>query len=111
VIDPGRNILITKHGAWGDPAPCFCFPNHQHSSASNTYARGRINSLLGERWDEGRAVIERMLENRSSGKKIDAGFRDCDKALFNQVKDAINTVHHELGHGDNRWGLVQVYMS
>jgi len=77
----------------------------------HTYARERINSLLSERKDEGRAVIERMLENRSSGKKIDAGFRDWDKTLLNQVKDAINVVHHELGHGDNRWGLVQVYMS
>lgn len=77
----------------------------------HTYARERLHELLGACRDEGRMMISRMLENRLNGKKIDAGIKVDEKELFNAVKCAINTVHHELGHGDNRWGLVAVYMS
>lgn len=77
----------------------------------HTYARERLERILGERSREGKEMIERMLENRAAGRKVDAGIRGQDKELFQTVKEAINTVHHELGHGDNRWGLVAVYMS
>jgi integrase len=77
----------------------------------HTYARGRLESILGDRSREGKEIIERMLNNRSEGRKIDAGIKGHEKELFLTVKDAINAVHHELGHGDNRWGLVAVYMS
>lgn len=77
----------------------------------HTYARERLEQLLGERKEEGRGIIERMLNNRSCGRKIDTGIRVHEKELFQAVKHAINIVHHELGHGDNRWGLVAVYMS
>jgi integrase len=77
----------------------------------HTYARERLEIILGERSKEGKEIIGRMLENRDQGRKVDAGIRGQEKELFQTVKDAINTVHHELGHGDNRWGLVAVYMS
>lgn len=77
----------------------------------HTYARERLEIILGERSKEGKEMIGRMLENRSEGRKVDAGIRGQEKELFQTVKAAINTVHHELGHGNNRWGLVAVYMS
>jgi integrase len=77
----------------------------------HTYARERLEIILGDRIQEGKEMIGQMLENRSEGRKVDAGINGQEKELFQTVKDAINTVHHELGHGDNRWGLVAVYMS
>ncbi|MBO7748992.1 site-specific integrase [Paenibacillus sp. MWE-103] len=77
----------------------------------HTYARTRLSELLGDRQAQGKIIIERMLENRANGRKVHTGISSSEKELFNVVKESINTVHHELGHGDNRWGLVAVYMS
>lgn len=111
----GQKILSMKEGTLRSGLKRACDKAGIQSAGwhgfRHTYARQRLEELLGERKREGREMIGRMLNNRSCGRKIDAGLRTHEKELFNAVKQVINAVHHELGHGNNRWGLVAVYMS
>jgi integrase len=112
---PDQKILSLKEGTLRSGLKRACERSGAQSAGwhgfRHTYARERLEQILGERKEEGRGMIERMLNNRSCGHKIDAGVRPHEKELFQAVKQVINIVHHELGHGDNRWGLVAVYMS
>jgi integrase/recombinase XerD len=79
------------------------------------YARERLEKLLGERAQDDRVMIAYMLRNQERGWKVDTGIprslSDPDRQLFEEVRAAVNQVHAELGHGDNRWQLMQVYMA
>lgn len=81
----------------------------------HTYARRRLEEIMGERWIDGKAMIHYVLKNRERGKRIDYGIpkdeADPDRQSFEWVQDCVNIVHGELGHGKSRWALVAVYMS
>lgn len=86
----------------------------------HTYARRRLEGVMGDRWTEGKMMIDYILKNRDCGRRIDYGIckrikdqveQDPDRLLFEWVQDCVNIVHAELGHGKSRWALVAVYMS
>jgi hypothetical protein len=79
----------------------------------HAYSRERIEQLFKERGitEAGREMIDRVMRNRDVGRLANYGiFSECDKALFEQVKEVIDIVHSEIGHGKDRWDLAAVYM-
>jgi len=81
----------------------------------HTYARRRLEQIMGDRFSEGKIMIDYILKNRERGRRMDDGISkdamDPDRQLFGWVQDCVNIVHGELGHGKSRWALVAVYMS
>lgn len=75
----------------------------------HTYARNRLELLLGSKKEIGKVLIREMLNNREKHLKIDQKLQNHPDLAF--VKEKINQVHSELGHGENRWGLMAVYLS
>lgn len=75
----------------------------------HTYARERLTELL-KTIKNGQKVLDRVVDNKILGYRMDKDIQKDEKSTFDQVKQCINFVHNELGHGDNRWELVQVYM-
>lgn len=112
---PEQKILAIKEGTLRSGLKRACDRSQVPSSGwhgfRHTYARERLESILGGYSVQGKGIIGCMLRNREQGRKVDAGLRKEEKGVFVIVRDAINTVHHELGHGNNRWGLVAIYMS
>jgi len=79
----------------------------------HTYARNRLNDLLNEKGisEVGGKMMKRIFNNIAKGKKADYGiYTDKDRQIFHQVKQCIDIVHGELGHGKDRWDLAKVYM-
>lgn len=78
----------------------------------HAYARERLIHLMKEKKIEGAMeMLQRILENRENGKLADYGvFTPKDKALFFAVREVVNQVHSDIGHGEDRWDLAMVYM-
>lgn len=79
----------------------------------HAFARERVADLMKDRGlnEKGYTMLQRVLENRVEGKLANYGiFREEDKRLFEQVRQVINVVHGEIGHGNDRWDLAEVYM-
>ncbi|MGO4344531.1 tyrosine-type recombinase/integrase [Paenibacillus sp. MCAF9] len=74
----------------------------------HTYARNRLELLLGDKKEIGKDIIREMLNNREKHLKIDQKIIHPDLEV---VQKMINQIHSELGHGENRWGLMAVYLS
>jgi integrase/recombinase XerD len=85
----------------------------------HTFARNRLDELLGDRKEAGRELIGRMLKNKAEGRRIEAGVplrwkqegTSDAPPLYRFVLDCIDQVHVGLGHGESRWELMEVYMS
>ncbi|MBP1934859.1 tyrosine-type recombinase/integrase [Ammoniphilus resinae] len=81
----------------------------------HTYARRRLEQIMGDRFTEGKIMIDYILKNRDRGRRMDDGISkdplDPYRKSFEWVQDCVNIVHGELGHGKSRWALVAVYMS
>lgn len=75
----------------------------------HTYARRKLEDLLGSNRDKGLEIIKQMLKNQNQHMPIDKGVKE--NLLFEFTIQQINKVHSELGHGKNRWGLMAVYLS
>lgn len=77
---PEQKILHVKEGTLRSGLKRACDRAGVSSAGwhgfRHTYARGRLETLLGEYITEGKEMIDRMLENRFQGRKIDAGIRD-----------------------------------
>lgn len=79
----------------------------------HAYARDRIQQLFTERGIIAQAprMVERIMENRDKGRAADYGIlASKDKELFSQIRDVMDQVHEEIGHGKGRWDLANVYM-
>lgn len=55
-------------------------------------------------------VMNRILDNLFEGKRADAGFSTSEKGLYEETKAAMDRVHDELGHGQNRFDLAMRYL-
>jgi len=78
----------------------------------HAYARSRLQILMREKTiNKGEEMLQRILENRLVGRVADYGiFSPLDKSLFSEVREVVNQVHSEIGHGKDRWDLAMVYM-
>lgn len=76
----------------------------------HTYARERLNERVG-RIERGKEVLDKMVDNKILGQRMNAGISRADRSTYEAVKSEINLVHSELGHGGNRWELVLTYMA
>ena len=74
----------------------------------HSYARDRFAQLASA---EQKNMMDRILDNRSVGRKADYGMvSEHDKELYESTRAVMNQVHSELGHGNNRWRLAMVYL-
>lgn len=78
----------------------------------HAFARNRLKILMTERKiNRGEEMLLRILENKGIGKVADYGiFSPNDKSLFVAVREVVDQVHSEIGHGKDRWDLAMVYM-
>ncbi|MGG3451244.1 integrase domain-containing protein [Domibacillus aminovorans] len=79
----------------------------------HAYARGRVETLMKDQGlnERGDRMLHRILTNRTERKQADYGMVSKeDKKLFKKVREVVNTVHSEIGHGKDRWDLAEVYM-
>jgi integrase len=78
----------------------------------HSYARAELDRRLEESGiaENGREVIDIMLENKDNGIRKDIGFAPEEKELYKEVNSIIDKVHETLGHGKGRIDLVAVYM-
>src|SRR5690625_2172832 len=71
----------------------------------HSYARNEINEKMTT---EEKELFHKCLDNYASGKQFDYAVRD--KELYNSMKDKMDQVHKQLGHGENRFDLALRYM-
>lgn len=78
----------------------------------HTYARKMLSYELERRgiYNEGRSMIQRMLESREAGYRRDYLVTREERGLYHQVNAAIDQVHSFLGHGRGRIDLCEIYM-
>ncbi|NRD77378.1 site-specific integrase [Bacillus sp. BRMEA1] len=77
------------------------------------YCRDRLSELLvAEHIEiEGKMMLERIMSNRDVGRKADYGIlTDHDKEIYRKLKSIIDTIHEEIGHGEDRWDLAERYL-
>ena len=55
-------------------------------------------------------MMARISDNRLVGQKPDYRMDEKDKQLYDQTKAIMDTIHGELGHGENRWELAMRYL-
>ena len=55
-------------------------------------------------------MVARIMENRDKGRFANYGIHEKDQVLFENVKEVMDMVHSEIGHGKGRWDLAEVYM-
>lgn len=79
----------------------------------HTYAREMVLSEFRNAGIErdGRAMLQRMLENREKGYRKDNLVQKDERVLYVQVNTIVDRVHGYLGHGRGRIDLCEVYMS
>lgn len=75
----------------------------------HTYARERFKELMGKEQEEGIFIIKQMQNNQKSHLWVGKGI--SDHPFYSFTIEQINQVHSELGHGENRWGLMRVYLT
>ena len=74
----------------------------------HAYARRRMAELASS---DQMQMMERILTNRSVGRKADYGIlSERDKVVFSETKSIMDKIHSELGHGKNRWELAMRYL-
>ena len=71
----------------------------------HTYARNRVNELMTKQEKD---LFERCLSRYAEGKDFDYGVHD--RTLYHSMKEKMDRVHAELGHGKNRFDLALRYM-
>lgn len=79
----------------------------------HAYSRERIDQLFRERGiqDLASKMVERIMSNRDQGRLANYGIlSEKDKMLFEEIKQVMDQVHSEIGHGKDRWDLAEVYM-
>ena len=78
----------------------------------HAYARERVDQLFKERGirEVGHKMVARIMENRDQGRFANYGIHEKDQVVFDHVKEVIDAVHSEIGHGKDRWDLAAVYM-
>ncbi|MGN7300262.1 tyrosine-type recombinase/integrase [Ferdinandcohnia sp. SAFN-114] len=77
------------------------------------YCRDRLRELLREKGiiNKGEVMLERIMKNRDKGRKADYSIlTEQDIKVYNLLKGAIDQVHEEIGHGEDRWDLAERYM-
>lgn len=78
----------------------------------HTYAREMLRSELQTLGieQEGRGMLERMLENREAGYRKDHLVTKDERPLYKIVSAAMDQVQKYLGHGSGRIDLAEVYL-
>lgn len=78
----------------------------------HTYAREMLRSELQMRGveQEGRRMLEQILENREAGYRKDHLVTKEDRPLYKMVSAAMDQVQEYLGHGSGRIDLAEVYL-
>lgn len=79
----------------------------------HSYCRRRLRDLLREKGirEEGKAMMERIMANRDIGRDADYGILSLpDQLIYGQLKEVIDQVHSEIGHGKDRWDLGERYL-
>lgn len=73
------------------------------------FARTRFQDEINHSSDH-LDVMNRILDNLFEGKRADTGFSTAEKELYEETKAAMDRVHDELGHGQNRFDLAMRYL-
>ncbi|MDC3416671.1 hypothetical protein [Aquibacillus salsiterrae] len=79
----------------------------------HSYCRRRLQELLKEKgiYAEGKAMMDRIMNNRDVGRDADYGILTTqDQSVYMQLKEVIDQVHSEIGHGKDRWDLGERYL-
>lgn len=79
----------------------------------HAFARSRVDTLFREGGlnEQGHQMMQRILTNREVGRQADYGILKVeDQRLYIRVRDVMDKVHAEIGHGTNRWDLAMRYM-
>lgn len=78
----------------------------------HTYAREMLRNELRSLGieQEGRGMMQRMLENRDAGYRKDHLVIQDERSLYRDVSRAMDQVQAYLGHGDGRMDLAEVYL-
>lgn len=78
----------------------------------HTYARKMLQGELQSRGieHEGRAMLQKMMENREAGYRKDHLVTREERPLYREVSAAMNRVQEYLGHGSGRIDLAGVYL-
>lgn len=79
----------------------------------HAYARERVQELMQSKGlaERGHSMLNRCLANYELERKANYGIHSsADRQLYSEVKEVIDAVHSELGHGKDRWDLAAVYM-
>lgn len=71
----------------------------------HTYARIRANELMTTQEKE---LFERCINQYAANKDFDYGIHN--RKLYDSMKNKMDQIHHELGHGKNRFDLALRYM-
>ena len=81
-------------------------------SLRHTYAREMFKIELEQKGiaNQGREMIQRILENRSGGYRKDHQVRAEEKGLYREVVKSMDKVQLYLGHGNCRIDLAEVYL-
>jgi integrase len=85
---------------------------HGSHGFRHTYAREMLMREFKNRgiYEQGRSMLQRILENRDAGYRKDHLVRKDERELYKQVCASIDRVHGWLGHGRGRIDLCEVYM-
>ena len=78
----------------------------------HTYAREMLRSELQSFGieQEGRSMLQRLLENRDAGYRKDHLVTREERPLYREVSRAMDCVQEYLGHGSGRMDLAEVYL-
>jgi integrase len=78
----------------------------------HTYARDMLRAGLRAKGieEEGRTMLQRMVENREAGYRKDNEVTREERPLYREVVRELDKVHGYLGHGEGRIDLAEVYM-
>lgn len=71
----------------------------------HTFARERLLEL--DKGGKARETLEKALVNRDNGYRPNLGIRQED---YREMKEKVNVVLSELGHGGDRWQLIETYL-
>lgn len=77
------------------------------------YCRERLTDLLAAECigTDGRTMLERVMTNRDAGRKADYSILSAhEKEIYRKLKKVIDTIHEEIGHGEDRWDLAERYI-
>ncbi len=74
----------------------------------HSYARGQINEKMTH---EEKQLFDKCLSNYAENKSFNYAIRPEQKELYHAMKSKMDSVHHNLGHGANRFDLALRYMA